>query len=75
MRYTIKPSDDGFLNIEMEFLPTRTGIWEILLPSWRPGRYQSQHFAKNIPSLLAFSGITGMRDSKNSFIGMAIIGD
>lgn len=57
MRYTIKPSDDGFLNIELEFLPTRTGIWEILLPSWRPGRYQSQHFAKNIPSLLAFSGI------------------
>ena len=56
MTYSIKPSDDGFLHIELEFIPSRTGTWKILLPTWRPGRYQSQHFAKNIPSLRAFSG-------------------
>jgi predicted metalloprotease with PDZ domain len=56
MIYTIKPLENGFLNIELEFIPSRTGTWEILLPTWRPGRYQSQHFAKNIPSLHAFSG-------------------
>ncbi len=55
MIYTIRPSEDGFLNIDLEFLPSRTGTWEILLPIWRPGRYQSQHFAKNIPSLHAYS--------------------
>ena len=55
MIYTIRPSEDGFLNIDLEFLPSRTGTWEILLPTWRPGRYQSQHFAKNIPSLHAYS--------------------
>jgi len=39
------------LAIEWTFVALESGPISIQLPTWRPGRYQSQHFAKNIPAV------------------------
>lgn len=39
------------LAIEWTFVAQTNGLITIQLPTWRPGRYQSQHFAKNIPAV------------------------
>jgi predicted metalloprotease with PDZ domain len=47
LKYRILPSFHA-LDIELTFLPTRLGPLRLHLPIWRPGRYQVQHFARNI---------------------------
>jgi predicted metalloprotease with PDZ domain len=54
--YSLKPSaQPNYLDIIFQFSPRKPGKQVIQLPIWRPGRYQAQHFAKNIPVLSAFS--------------------
>ncbi len=50
LKYRILPSFHA-LDIELTFVPTRMGPLRLHLPIWRPGRYQVQHFAKNIASV------------------------
>jgi predicted metalloprotease with PDZ domain len=50
LKYRIVPSFHA-LDIELTFLPTRLGPLLLHLPIWRPGRYQVQHFAKNIAAV------------------------
>lgn len=55
--YSLKPSAlPNYLDITFQFTPRKPGKQVIQLPIWRPGRYQAQNFAKNIPVLKAFSG-------------------
>jgi predicted metalloprotease with PDZ domain len=55
--YSLKPSvTPNYLDITFQFSPRKPGKQVIQLPIWRPGRYQAQNFAKNIPVLKAFSG-------------------
>jgi len=55
--YSLKSSaQPNYLDIIFQFSPRKPGKQVIQLPIWRPGRYQAQHFAKNIPVLKAFSG-------------------
>jgi predicted metalloprotease with PDZ domain len=55
--YSLKPSaTPNYLDITFQFSPRKPGKQVIQLPIWRPGRYQAQNFAKNIPVLTAFSG-------------------
>ncbi len=53
--YTISvdPKEPQRLQICYTFLPKKVGQHAILLPIWRPGRYQAQHFAKNIDQVTA----------------------
>jgi predicted metalloprotease with PDZ domain len=55
LKYRILPSFHA-LDIELTFVPTRTGPVRLHLPIWRPGRYQVQHFAKNIASVTSSQG-------------------
>ena len=41
--------EKNYLSIEWTFVASTTGKVSLQLPIWRPGRYQAQHFAKNIP--------------------------
>ena len=55
--YFLKPSSDpNYLEITFQFTPRKPGKQVIQLPIWRPGRYQAQNFAKNIPVLKAYCG-------------------
>jgi len=55
--YSLKPSaQPRYLDITFQFTPRKPGKQVIQLPIWRPGRYQAQNFAKNIPVMKAFSG-------------------
>jgi predicted metalloprotease with PDZ domain len=55
--YSLKPSaTPNYLDITFQFSPRKPGKQVIQLPIWRPGRYQAQNFAKNIPVMKAFSG-------------------
>jgi predicted metalloprotease with PDZ domain len=57
MIYLLRTSEKPqFLDITFQFTPRKPGKQLIQLPIWRPGRYQAQNFAKNIPVLKAFSG-------------------
>jgi predicted metalloprotease with PDZ domain len=47
---------ENWLHIEFVFQPKKVGRVKIGLPIWRPGRYQVQNFAKNIPEIKAFQG-------------------
>jgi predicted metalloprotease with PDZ domain len=49
-------AEPHYLDITFQFSPRKPGKQVIQLPIWRPGRYQAQNFAKNIPVLKAFSG-------------------
>jgi predicted metalloprotease with PDZ domain len=51
--YHIRPKRNKahYLSIEWTFVALETGLIFLQLPIWRPGRYQAQHFAKNIPSV------------------------
>ena len=56
MIYLLRKSEKpNFLDITFQFVPRKPGKQVIQLPIWRPGRYQAQNFAKNIPVLKAFS--------------------
>ena len=56
-RYHIQLAEKpNYLDITFQFTPRKPGKQMIQLPIWRPGRYQAQNFAKNIPVLKAFSG-------------------
>ena len=48
-----------FLNIEMVIDNIKSNSIELQLPAWRPGRYELQHFAKNIQrfEIVDFEGI------------------
>ncbi|MFL0162406.1 M61 family metallopeptidase [Aquirufa salirivi] len=54
--YQLTPSntEEYFLNIIFRFQLSKTGTTRMQLPIWRPGRYQAQHFSKNIPQVRAF---------------------
>lgn len=45
------PQQEGFLSLEWTFTALETCAIPIQLPIWRPGRYQAQYFAKNIPAV------------------------
>ncbi|MFC0185226.1 Predicted metalloprotease, contains C-terminal PDZ domain [Pseudarcicella hirudinis] len=47
-------SQNHFLKIEMEIAKIDKDILEIQLPAWRPGRYELQHFARNIQKFEIF---------------------
>ena len=50
--YHIRASKkEAYLSLEWTFTATQAGEIPIQLPIWRPGRYQAQHFAKNIPTV------------------------
>jgi predicted metalloprotease with PDZ domain len=51
LKYRIKPSFHA-LDIALTFMPSRIGPLALHLPIWRPGRYQVQHFAKNIATVI-----------------------
>lgn len=54
-RYHIQLAEKpNYLDITFQFTPRKQGKQVIQLPIWRPGRYQAQNFAKNIPVLKAF---------------------
>lgn len=54
--YFLQPSEQpNNLDITFQFTPCKPGKQVIQLPIWRPGRYQAQNFAKNIPVLKAYS--------------------
>ncbi|WP_459465840.1 M61 family metallopeptidase [Aquirufa sp. OSTEICH-129A] len=54
--YQLTPSEteEHFLNIVFRFQVVKSGNVRLQLPIWRPGRYQAQHFSKNIPQVRAF---------------------
>ncbi|MCZ2479532.1 M61 family metallopeptidase [Aquirufa nivalisilvae] len=54
--YQLTPSEteEHFLNIVFRFQVAKSGTIRLQLPIWRPGRYQAQHFSKNIPQVRAF---------------------
>jgi len=54
MKYSISTDKENWLQISCEFLPKKLGRLKIGLPIWRPGRYQVQNFAKNIPEIKSF---------------------
>jgi predicted metalloprotease with PDZ domain len=47
-------SDTHFLEIEFRLENIKQDTIEVQLPTWRPGRYELQNFAKNIQSFLVF---------------------
>ena len=54
--YFLRPSaQPNFIDIIFQFTPHKPGKQVVQLPIWRPGRYQAQNFAKNIPVLKAYS--------------------
>jgi predicted metalloprotease with PDZ domain len=54
--YFLRPSaQPNFIEIIFQFTPHKPGKQVVQLPIWRPGRYQAQNFAKNIPVLKAYS--------------------
>ena len=54
MKYSISVAKENWLQITCEFQPKKLGSLKIGLPIWRPGRYQVQNFAKNIPEITAY---------------------
>lgn len=56
MKYTISTVQENWLRIECEFQPKKLGQIKIGLPIWRPGRYQVQNFAKNLPEIVSYQG-------------------
>ena len=56
MKYTISADKENWLQISCEFQPKKLGRLKIGLPIWRPGRYQVQNFAKNIPEIKSYQG-------------------
>ncbi len=55
LNYRIIPSFHA-LDIELTCMPTGVGPMSFHLPIWRPGRYQVQHFAKNIATVTSEHG-------------------
>ena len=55
--YRVTPCEreEYFLNIIFRFQVASSGLCLLQLPIWRPGRYQAQHFSKNIPQVRAFN--------------------
>lgn len=47
--------ESRFIDIECTFTHVETDTLEIQLPAWRPGRYELQHFAKNIQRFGVFN--------------------
>ena len=56
LAYQIIPSPKA-LDIRLTFQPARLGPLKLHLPIWRPGRYQVQHFAKNIATVKSNLGV------------------
>jgi predicted metalloprotease with PDZ domain len=56
LAYQIIPSPKA-LDIRLTFQPARLGPLKLHLPIWRPGRYQVQHFAKNIATVKSNHGV------------------
>ena len=50
MNYKIfsKNPDSHVLTVELRFENPSESPFTLQLPAWRPGRYELQHFAKNI---------------------------
>ena len=41
------------IRVEVELFPTSSGVFELFLPKWRPGRYELGSFAENITDVHA----------------------
>lgn len=54
MKYSISVTQENWLQLTCEFQPKKLGSLKIGLPIWRPGRYQVQNFAKNVPQISAY---------------------
>ncbi|RXK48887.1 M61 family metallopeptidase [Aquirufa rosea] len=54
-RISRSAKNDSFLQIVFRFQVVNPGDLCLQLPIWRPGRYQAQHFSKNIPQIKAFA--------------------
>ena len=56
MHYKIYSNDrpSHFINVECFITDLSTDTVELQLPAWRPGRYELQHFAKNIQQFEVF---------------------
>ncbi len=61
LNYRIIPSLHA-LDIALTCMPTRMGMLSFHLPIWRPGRYQVQHFAKNIAAVTSDQGLVRKTD-------------
>lgn len=46
-----------FLSIELAIDQVKEPFLEVQLPAWRPGRYELQHYAKNIRSIKVYNGL------------------
>ena len=58
MLYRISPDthQPHYLRIEAHLSNIDTATVELQLPAWRPGRYELQHFAKNMQQFRVFDG-------------------
>lgn len=58
MQYTVSytQATSHFLDISLQISSVTENRLSLQLPSWRPGRYELQNFAKNIFSIEAFGG-------------------
>ena len=58
MLYRISPDphQPHYLRVEARLTNVDTATVELQLPAWRPGRYELQHFAKNVQQFRVFNG-------------------
>ena len=56
----------NFILVEMSFEPDFIGSTEVVLPAWRPGRYELANYAKNVRNFKATTGNKQMSWDKTS---------
>ncbi|WP_375443813.1 M61 family metallopeptidase [uncultured Fibrella sp.] len=56
MQYTLSVAEPGshYINVTCRIDDVTGDMLELQLPAWRPGRYELQHFAKNVRSFAVF---------------------
>jgi predicted metalloprotease with PDZ domain len=66
MQYTLSSANPAsrFMEIECKIHDVQTPTIELQLPAWRPGRYELQHFAKNIQKFEVYDSDNKLLKSK-----------
>ncbi len=66
MHYTLSSDNPAsrFFEIECKIHDVQTPTIELQLPAWRPGRYELQHFAKNIQQFEVYDADNVLLESK-----------